>query len=817
MSATVKQTMDAVPTELTSRKQWLTWRLVDGSKLPNGKSNDSTTWTTFDEIKNHDRIAFVIDADDPFTGVDLDNCIDSEGRYRDWALPIIEKFRGVSYCEVSPSGTGVKLLTVGKKLDDSLCTHKFGGDKQQVDCYDHARFWTITGKCIGEGFQEINDGQPAVDWLCSTYLTRKTTQQTTASQRTHSQSDVEEQASKYLAAIPGAISGSGGHSQTLKAAIALVKGFDLPTSVAYRILQAEYNGRCEPPWTERELQHKVDEANKLPDEKPRGYLIQERRQKPTQQKLLYSLDDVSGQTDIANSRRFVDRFVGQLMFVPPWGKWLSWDGKRWHDDNGTGAAQRAKKYADGLWFELGRLAPQLSKSDLEIVTSFIRSTSQSAKLSAFMRLAESDERVVCPVESLNSDPLLLNVKNGTIDLRTGLLRPHNPDDRLTQLASVAFDSGAACPKWADTLNLVFNGDQQLIDYVQMILGYSISGDVGEAILPICFGSGNNGKSTVWNTVVELLGDYAMLANESLLLGDGEGHPTDKAMLYQLRFVPISEPERGSRLRESRVKELTGDSTITARRMREDFWSFKRTHTFWLSTNHLPKVSGTDQGIWRRIKLIPFTVDISQRVQTVIPDFSSWLVKNEGPGILNWLLDGWRRYQADRRFSEPEAVRMATANYRSDSDSLGEWIAENCQVEAGAVVTANDLFERYSVTGGKWSKTAFGTAMAERFEKEKPTSGEYRRQVIYHGLRLLTDSEKTQEKQGLAPVVTSYPVDLKNPIRERELTGELVPTSDKPQKPCPKCGSKMVTTPAESGWQDWDCPDCGTVVPERVQG
>lgn len=538
--------------------------------------------------------------------------------------------------------------------------------------------------------------------------------------------------------------------------------------------------------------------------------------KPTREKLLYSLDDISGQTDIANSRRFVDKFVGQLLFVPPWGKWLSWDGKRWHDDNGTGAAQRAKKYADGLWFELGRLAPQLSRSDLEIVTSFIRATSQSAKLSAFMRLAESDERVVCPVESLNSDPLLLNVKNGTIDLRTGLLRPHNPDDRLTQLTSVAFDAGATCPKWLDTLNLVFNGDQQLIDYVQMILGYSISGDVGEAILPICFGSGNNGKSTVWNAIVELLGDYSMLANESLLLGDGEGHPTDKAMLYQLRFVPISEPERGSRLRESRVKELTGDSTITARRMREDFWSFKRTHTFWLSTNHLPKVSGTDQGIWRRIKLIPFTVDLSTKVQP-IPDYSSWLVRNEGPGILNWLLDGWRRYQAARRFNEPEAVRMATSNYRSDSDSLGEWIAENCQVEAGAVVTANELFERYLVTGGKWSKTAFGTAMAERFEKDRPSVGEYRKQTIYHGVRLLTDLEKNQEKQGLPTVAHSYPVDFKNTIRERELTGKVWATMGKGQKPCPNCGSKMVAKPAESGWQNWDCPACDMVVPERVQG
>jgi len=784
-----------LPQELTSRSQWLTWFLTkDGTKVPNGKSNDSTTWTTFEAIQGHERIAYVIDTDDPFTGIDLDNCIDESGQYREWALPILEKFKGVSYCEVSPSGTGVKLLTTGTKLPNSKCSHVFvesvDGDKpQQVECYDNRRFWTVTGRCLGDGWQHIGFGQSAIDWLCETYLIRSAPQQATASPQTHYHSDVESQASKYLAAIPGAVEGNRGHDQLFKAANALVKGFDLPTSVAYRMLESEYNGRCSPPWTERELRHKVDDADKSPDLKERGWLVKsrsdntkkEKPSKPAREKLLYSLDCMSGQTDIANSRRFVDKFAGQLLFIPPWGKWLSWDGKRWHDDNGTGAAQRAKKYADSLWFDLGKMAPQLDKEDLAKMASFIRATSQSAKLSAFMRLAESDERVVCPVELLNSDPLLLNVKNGTVDLRTGTLRPHNPEDRLTQLASIVFDANATCPKWLETLNLVFDGDQQLIDYVQTILGYSISGDVGEAVLPICFGSGNNGKSTIWNTVVELLGDYAMLANESLLLGDGEGHPTDKAMLYQLRFVPISEPERGSKLRESRVKELTGDSTITARRMREDFWSFKRSHTFWLSTNHLPRVSGTDGGIWRRIKLIPFTVDISQRVQQVIPDFSSWLVKNEGAGILNWLLAGWQRYQADRRFNEPEAVRMATSNYRSDSDALGEWIAENCLVEAGAVATANELFERYQATGGKWSKTAFGTAMAERFEKEKPTSGEYRFRVIYHGIRLLSESEKTQQKQGLLPVVTSYPVNSHARIEISESTGQLGTTSNKTQE------------------------------------
>ncbi len=486
---------------------------------------------------------------------------------------------------------------------------------------------------------------------------------------------------------------------------------------------------------------------------------------------LFTLQDQSGWTDLANSKRFVDKYHSELLFVPAWGKWLSWDGCRWKDDSGIGVQQRAKRYADSLWGELGRLASQLGDDGVKAVASFIRATSQAAKISAFLKLAESDERVVCQIEELNSDPLLLNVQNGTIDLRTGTLRTHSLSDRITQLAPVTFDPAAQCPRWLQTLELVFDGDLTLVEYVQLLLGYSISGDVGLALLPIAYGSGNNGKSTVWNCVAELLGDYAALANESLLLGDNEGHPTDKAMLYQKRFVPISEPERGSRLRESRVKELTGDALVTARRMREDFWTFKRTHTFWLSTNHLPKVSGTDQAIWRRIKIIPFTVDISKKVKPV-PDFAGILATEEGSGILNWLLAGWMRYQTQQAIVEPDAVRRATTGYRADSDTLGEFLAENCVVEAGAIATASSLFERYQSDGGKWSKTAFGLAMAERFEKEKSMAGEFRNKVIYHGIRLVTDDEKTSEKMGSLPVDTSHPVNSINPIAHTKLTGRL---------------------------------------------
>ena len=167
-------------------------------------------------------------------------------------------------------------------------------------------------------------------------------------------------------------------------------------------------------------------------------------------------------------------------------------------------------------------------------------------------------------------------------------------------------------------------------------------------------------------------------------------------------------------------------------MREDFWVFRRSHTFWLSTNHLPRVSGTDEGIWRRIKLIPFEVDLRDKVDP-IPDFHMVLAKEEGPGILNWLLDGYRQYVQQGGFDEPEAVKRSGDTYRRNQDDLGEFIEECCVVGDGYYGASKYLYETYQAWGGKWSKTAFGRAMGDRYEKDVPTAGEFRRQTMYHGI------------------------------------------------------------------------------------
>lgn len=489
---------------------------------------------------------------------------------------------------------------------------------------------------------------------------------------------------------------------------------------------------------------------------------------------LTAIETMHGQTDAANARRFINLYHSELLYVPPWKDWLSWDGQRWARNNGVGVNQRAQRYAASLWDAIAKAgkASTITGDDMGRLVKFVSATNQAKAIDNFIKLARVDERIVCPVDELNSDPNLLNCVNGTIDLTTGKLRPHNPADRITQLANVVYDPNATCPRWLETLGLIFNGKQDVIRYVQQLLGYSISGDTGEHLLPIAYGKGCNGKSTVWNSVAHLLGDYATLANDELLLGDKSNHPTEKAALYQKRFVAISEPEKSSRLRESRVKELTGDRMITARRMNENFWTFQRTHTFWLSTNHLPRIDGTDEGVWRRVKLIPFTVDLRDKVKP-IPDFDKWLILNEGPGILAWLVRGFLDYQGNG-LQEPEIVTEATSKYRGESDPLGDFIADYCVESPEAEVGANDFYQAYREQfKGQLNQNEFAEGMKDRFEKCRPNSGQFRKKTIYKGVRLRREGEvilanaqlqETQQKQGLpTPAHTNLARSYGNPV------------------------------------------------------
>jgi putative DNA primase/helicase len=379
-----------------------------------------------------------------------------------------------------------------------------------------------------------------------------------------------------------------------------------------------------------------------------------------------SLLEKENQTDLANSRRFIDAFGDRLRYCHQWKKWLVFDGVRWKPD-GDGAVMRlGKSIADAIWKE-ARL------TDNRDALRHAARTASDSGVRALIAMAESE----CPVsaDELDANTFLLNCPNCTIDLRTGTCRPHRREDLLTKLCPTEFDPSAVAPTWERFQREVANDDASLVAFKQRLYGYAATGDVREHALPIFHGSGSNGKSTELETVVAVFGDdYAGAAPKDLLMAKkGDSHPTEIADLHGKRLVVSQETEANRYLAESLVKQLTGGDTLKARRMREDFWSFRPSHKLILCTNHKPKVRGTDHAIWRRLKLIPFAVrfDGARKDKTMKDRLLA-----ERAGILAWIVRGaveWYR----GGLMEPDSVLAATAEYRTDSDIIGRFIIDCC--------------------------------------------------------------------------------------------------------------------------------------------
>jgi len=760
MSSTEKKDGRDFPIELTERKQWMTWRLDDDKKIPNGKSNDPSTWHYFDDLKYAEKIAFVFSADDPFVGIDLDDCIDEHGQYNEVAAYCLALFKGKAYCDITQSGCGLHFIVKGKKPDWSVCK------RGPVECYEHARFWIMTGNVV-PGYEEIHECQQDLESFLLKYLasTQQSPQKTITQKKTAPSVSVDSSLRKrmtsYADKVPSASQGErnsngfslAGHLWSMSG-----KEGQGPTFEDVLEVVADWNQRNNPPMDDSEIRGVVQSAERSGtprQSKPPSLAVStntstlhsgyQRRAIKSAENPIGDLDEESEawieeptrQTDNELASRFIDKHESGLRFVPSWKRWLSWDGKRWAIDDNSGMALRfGRCFARSLWgqfpnFMLDRIDSNDKTTDRTF--KFVKEANRQRGIKAFIDLASADGRIAVDLKSLNANPLLLNVQNGTLELDTGKFREHRQEDCLTQLANVIFDAEATCPRWEESLAMIFAKDTELIGYVQRLLGYAITGLRSEHILPIAFGAGCNGKSFVTNVILEMLGGYGYTANDSLLLGYKDAHPTEKAALYQKRFVAVSEPDQGARLKESRVKELTGEATITARRMNEDFWSFDRTHTFWMSTNHLPRVQGSDEGIWRRVKLIPFEVDL-RTVTILIPDLDKILLRDEGSGILNWLVRGFHEYQA-YGFMEPDRVKVAVDGYRKDEDELESFVSEKCETGDHCMETADDLFKAYENWGGKMTRNLFGRRLGDRFQKDKPTAGEMRNKTLYHGVRL----------------------------------------------------------------------------------
>lgn len=426
-------------------------------------------------------------------------------------------------------------------------------------------------------------------------------------------------------------------------------------------------------------------------------------------------------TDLGNAELLSRWYRHVLRYVSERQQWIAWDGTRWKSDTDGAAYRIAAKLLCRLLETAERITDEDRRKKVRV---WAVKCEDRRKIEAMLALARYDQGLIVAASELDANPLVLNVANGTLCLKTGRLRAHDPSDLITKLSPVIYDEEATCPIFHRFMQTTFAGNSETIRYVQGGLGYSLSGSVSEQCLFIPYGPGANGKSTLLGTVEHILGDYALSTPAETLLSKHDGIPSDVARLEGARFVVSQETEDGRRFAESRLKALTGGDTITARRLYCDWQSFEPTHKLWLATNHKPSIKGTDAAIWRRIRLIPFTAIIpeAERDHDLLDK-----LKGEASAILKWMLIGCIDWQKNGLPIATE-VTKATAEYRNESDLLGAFIEDACVAGDGFSVSAAKLYGVYRTwteNNGEecCTNTAFGRRMTDRgFKKTRRKSG-----------------------------------------------------------------------------------------------
>lgn len=404
-------------------------------------------------------------------------------------------------------------------------------------------------------------------------------------------------------------------------------------------------------------------------------------------------------------------------YVPPWKRWLRWDGKRWHEDS-TGLVYARIR-------GLVRAAVEGGKAE--------RSTANASFVAGVERLLRTDQRLTVLPEQLDADHWVLNTQGGIVDLATGALRPHNPAAMCTRITHAAVDATVGADLWCKFLADITQGDAELQAYLQRLAGYLATGVTTEDLLAYLFGIGANGKSSFAEALVDVLGDYArVFSPEVLMESKGERHPTDLAQFMGVRFALTSEPGSSATWNDSRIKSLTGDTVISARFMRGDFFTFPRTHKTVVIGNHMPRLAEVTHAIRRRIQMVPFRAVFEPQPGVGMRER---LRAEAGGAILAWVVEGARLWHSDGT-NPPQMVRELTAEYLGDQDLISQWIAERCDRGVGESELSGALYRNYA----SWcegqnerskSNVAFSAYLvAAGFQKKVTSIGK-----VFHGIGL----------------------------------------------------------------------------------
>lgn len=689
--------INSIPAELKKLNQWVAW---NSKKKENGKTtkipinpktgnfakvNDNGSWGSFEEAlwcyneKKLQGIGFVFQKPGPYVGIDIDDCLDpATNSYNQEALSTIECFK--SYTEISPSGKGLHIIVKGSLPENG---RKNGG----VEMYADGRFFTITGNVPDEAQSEIAECQEALLEFHQQHFGKPMEHKGQGIMQDAEDDPVIQKArkaangKKFDKLWKGDYSGYPSQSE---ADMALCQMLSFWTRGDNRKIDSLFrkSGLFRSKWDERRYangetygQATISKAVALTNDNinsSAGISSQPEIKQPK-----FNL------TEMGNSERLVYRNRQDIRYCHVWKSWMIWDGLRWVQDKSDKIKMIAKEVVRSIYFEAGQESDATERKE---ISKHARKSESSHNVNAMITLAESE--VPVRVEELDQDPWLFNCQNGTIDLKTGILSPHQRENYITKLSPVIYDKKAPHYLWDVFLDRVFDGNKDLIAFMQRAIGYSLTGLADEQCLFILHGSGANGKTTFLQTISEILSDYAMQTPTETLLVKAKGAiSNDVARLKGARFVIASEAEAEQRLAENLIKQMTGGDTISARFLHQEFFDFKPTHKMFLGTNHKPIINGTDNAIWRRIKLVPFEITIPETERD--PKMLEKLLQ-EKEGILAWAVEGCLLWQAEG-LGTPAVVKQATAGYREEMDVLSQFISDTCKIGGDLLVPSKELF------------------------------------------------------------------------------------------------------------------------------
>ncbi len=716
---------DLIPENLKKLNRWGVYRLeeVDGrvTKVPyqpipgnqKARVNDINTWYSFDEalkaVEAFDGLSLLLG--DGIFGVDLDHveedlekfeCGEPEGIVYEFVCMLN------SYAEISPSGSGVHIICGGHLPNG-------GRRKNNVEMYDNSRFFTITGDCIYE--KDIVDCTEAIKPLHEKYIGKAGKNVEMLARADEVTGETAKRGDSIIQSMQTDDLFRGnyeklGYTSHSEADLALCN--KLAYKCQWDINLMDYVFRQSGLY--REKWDRNDYANatlsKAMDSKPE-------KLPKINIKTRYGYDDTG------NAERFRDLFIGDVYYCPDFKKWTYYDPNKnkWCLDQMIVVKRMFDRVIEKMTDE--------GTSDPEALKKHIKATRSSVKKKN--ALTEAQHLIPIKASMFDSHIELFNIENGYIDLSTNAFCQSDKNKLFMQVAGVSYYQGAKCPKWLKFLDEIFLGDKELIEYIQKVLGYALSGDIKEQIMLVFYGNGNNGKSIFSEIVREVFGDYAANMDiKSLMVRGNNAGSSDIARLKGKRFVSTSENNEGSRLDEGLVKQLTGGDTVTARRLYEEEFEFIPQCTICMSTNHKPIIRGTDDGIWRRIVLIPFKYTVPK--DKIDKNLKSKLM-DELPGIFNWMLEGNRKYRQEG-LELPEVCKKETESYKFEMDPIGRFIDECCLIgNPNITIKASDLYLNYT----SWAtlnneyimtSTKFGREISKKYNKIKKEQG-----IFYTGIGL----------------------------------------------------------------------------------